>query len=100
VCLENAYREIARGVVVGGSLQDTAFMGGEPMSIRAAEQHEQAAAQYGHAARYYQAAAAHHQAGQYEKAAHHVQIARGHHAQATTHVAAAAKSHAEYYEKP
>jgi hypothetical protein len=35
--------------------------------------------------------------GQYAKAAQHVQIARGHHAQAMAHAAAAAKSHAESY---
>ena len=70
------------------------------MSIQAAKQHEQAAAQYGHAARHSQEAAAHHQVGQYEKAAQHAQIARAHHAQAAAHACAAVIARAEHYGKP
>ena len=64
------------------------------MSTQAAEQHEQAAEPYGHAARHDQEAVVHHQGGQYAKAAQHVQSARGPHAQAMAHAAAAATSHA------
>jgi hypothetical protein len=75
------------------------FMGGDSMSTRAAEQHEKAAAQYGHAARHYKEAAEYHKAGQYGKAAHHAHTARWHHEQAMDHASEAAKAHAEHYGK-
>ena len=67
------------------------------MSTQAAAQHEQAAEQYGHAARHYQEAAEHYKRGHYAKAAHDVQTARGHHAQATAHALAAVRAYADHY---
>ena len=69
------------------------------MSTQAAAQHKQAAEQYGHSACHDQEAAEHHKVGHDEKAKHHAQIARGHHAQAMDHASAASKSHAEHYGK-
>jgi hypothetical protein len=71
------------------------FMAGETMSTQAAEQHEQAAEQEGHAARHSQEAAEPYTMGHDAKAAQDVQTARGHHAQATEHASTATKYHAE-----
>jgi len=69
------------------------------MSTQTPKHHEQAAEQYGHAARDYQEAVAHYRMGHYAQAAHHVHAARGHHKQAREHASAAATSHAASYGK-
>jgi len=70
------------------------------MSTQTTKHHEQAAEQYGHAARAYQEAVAHYRMGHDAQTAHHVLAARGHHTQATAYASAAATSHAAAYGKP
>ncbi|MGA2987078.1 MAG: hypothetical protein ABSG32_25040 [Terriglobia bacterium] len=58
-----------------------------------AEHHDAAAEHYEEAARQHRQAARFYQAGHYERASHHAQLAYAHHLQAVQHAEEAAKAH-------
>ena len=58
--------------------KNSKFVGGNPMSKKAAEHHWKASEHSMDAVRHHEDAAKHYEAGRHEKAAHHAHIARGH----------------------
>ena len=81
------------------SVKVQTYVGGNPMSKKAAEHHKKASEHSTHAARHHGEAAKHHEAGRHEKAAHHAHTARAHELHARGHAQEAAKAHAEEHGK-